>query len=128
MASYPWEVVRGSWSGEQFDIVKPDKGGFVGRDALVRQKEEGVARRLVGFRLKERGFPRAGYAVTVDGQPAGEVTSGTLSPTLGVGIGMAYVPVAAAKPGTEIGIVIRDRTIPAEIVKLPFHTTGTVKR
>ncbi|HYJ78957.1 MAG TPA: glycine cleavage system aminomethyltransferase GcvT [Longimicrobiaceae bacterium] len=109
-------------------VVKLDKGDFVGRDALARQKEEGVATRLVGFRLRERGFPRHGYAVTVDGHPAGEVTSGTLSPTLGVGIGMAYVPAAAAKPGTELGIVIRDRAVPAEVVKPPFHTTGSIKR
>ncbi|HEX8695507.1 MAG TPA: glycine cleavage system aminomethyltransferase GcvT [Longimicrobium sp.] len=109
-------------------VVKLDKGDFVGRGALVRQKEEGVKTRLVGFRLKERGFPRHGYPVRVDGRDAGEVTSGISSPTLGVGIGMAYVPAGAAKPGTEIGIVIRDRAIPAEVVKPPFHTTGTVKR
>ena len=109
-------------------VVKLDKPAFVGRDALLRQKSEGVRTKLVGFRLKERGFPRHGYAVAVDGETVGEVTSGTLSPTLGVGIGMAYVPAEAAKPGTEIGIVIRDKAVPAEVVKPPFHTTGTVKR
>jgi aminomethyltransferase len=109
-------------------VVKLEKGDFVGRDALLRQKSEGVRRRLIGFRLKERGFPRHGYPVAVDGQTVGEVTSGTLSPTLGVGIGMAYVPAEAAKPGTELGIVIRDKAVPAEVVKPPFHTTGTVKR
>ena len=109
-------------------VVKPSKGPFVGRDALARQKEEGVARKLVGFRLKERGFPRAGYPVTVDGEEAGVVTSGTLSPTLGAGIGMAMVPAAASKPGTEIGIVIRGTAVPAEVVRPPFHTGGTVKK
>lgn len=109
-------------------VTRLDKGPFVGREALKAQKEAGVARRLVGFRLKERGFPRPHYPVSVGGQVVGEVTSGTLSPTLGEGIGMAYVPTAAAKPGTEIGIVIRDRAVPAEVVKPPFHTTGTVKR
>lgn len=109
-------------------VVKMDKGDFVGRDALARQKEQGVREKLVGFRLKERGFPRHGYGVSVDGKPAGEVTSGIVSPTLGVGIGMAYVPADSAKPGSEIGIVIRDRVIPAEVVRPPFHTTGTVKR
>jgi aminomethyltransferase len=108
-------------------IVKGDKGGFVGRDALLREKEAGVRRRLVGFVLKERGFPRAGYPVAVNGETAGEVTSGVLSPTLGVGIGMAYVPAHAAKPGTEIGIVIRDRAVPAEVVRPPFHKEGTVR-
>jgi aminomethyltransferase len=109
-------------------VTKLDKGDFVGREALARQKEAGVGRRLVGFRLKERGFPRHGYAVAVGGETVGEVTSGVLSPTLGCGIGMAYVPAEHAKPGTEIGIVIRDRAIPAEVVKPPFHTAGTVKR
>ncbi|HEU0016548.1 MAG TPA: glycine cleavage system aminomethyltransferase GcvT [Longimicrobium sp.] len=109
-------------------VVKMDKGDFVGRDALARQKEQGIARKLVGFRLKERGFPRQHYPVTVDGQQAGEVTSGVLSPTLGEGIGMAYVPAAAAKPGTEIGIVIRGTAIPAEVVRPPFHKGGTVRK
>jgi aminomethyltransferase len=108
-------------------IVKPDKGDFVGRDALVAEKEAGVKRRLVGFALKERGFPRHGYAVSVDGQVAGEVTSGVLSPTLGTGIGMAYVPAAVSRPGSEIGIVIRDRAVPAEVVRPPFHKEGTVR-
>jgi aminomethyltransferase len=109
-------------------VVKLDKGDFVGREALARQKEAGVTRRLVGFRLKERGFPRHGYEVTYNGHPAGEVTSGTLSPTLGVGIGMGYVPAEAAKAGTELGVVIRDKAVPAEVVKPPFHTGGTVRR
>jgi len=109
-------------------VTKLDKGDFVGREALKAQKEAGVTRRLVGFRLKERGFPRPHYPVSVNGQVVGEVTSGTLSPTLGEGIGMAYVPAESARPGTEIGIVIRDRAVPAEVVKPPFHTRGTVKR
>jgi aminomethyltransferase len=109
-------------------VVKLDKGDFVGRDALVRQKEQGIQRKLVGFRLKERGFPRHGYPVAVDGQEAGVVTSGVLSPTLGEGIGMAYVPAAASKPGTEIGIVIRGTAVPAEVVRPPFHKQGTVRK
>ena len=108
-------------------VVKLDKGDFVGRDALLRQKEAGIGRKLVGFVLKERGFPRHGYPVSVGGETAGEVTSGVSSPTLGCGIGMAYVPAAASKPGTEIGIVIRDRVVPAEVVRPPFHKGGTVR-
>jgi aminomethyltransferase len=108
-------------------VVKLDKGDFVGRDALVRQKEAGIGRKLVGFVLRERGFPRHGYPVSVGGENAGEVTSGVLSPTLGYGIGMAYVPAEASKPGSEIGIVIRDRAVPAEVVRPPFHKGGTVR-
>ncbi|HKP74591.1 MAG TPA: glycine cleavage system aminomethyltransferase GcvT [Longimicrobiaceae bacterium] len=109
-------------------VTKLAKGDFVGRDALAGQKEAGVPRKLVGFRLKERGFPRPHYAVTKDGRTVGVVTSGTLSPTLGEGIGMAYVEADCAAPGTELGILIRDRAIPAEVVKPPFHTKGTVRK
>jgi aminomethyltransferase len=109
-------------------VVKLDKGPFVGREALQRQKQEGVRVRLAGFRLKERGFPRPGYPIRVNGEPAGEVTSGIASPSLGEGIGMAYLPVAAAKPGTEIEIVIRERPVPAEVVRPPFYAHGTVNK
>ena len=109
-------------------VVKLDKGEFAGREALVREKEAGVARKLVGFRLRERGFPRHGYPVLADGATVGSVTSGVLSPTLGEGIGMAYVPVALAKPGTEIGIGIRGASVPAEVVRPPFHTGGSVRK
>ncbi len=108
-------------------VVKLEKGDFVGRDALLRQKEAGLRRRLVGFRLLERGFPRHGYPVRVDGEVAGVVTSGVVSPSTGDGVGMAYVPAAAAKPGTRIEIVIRGQNVPAEVVKPPFYTRGTVK-
>ena len=108
--------------------TKLAKGDFVGRDALAKEKEAGVRRKLVGFRLKERGFPRPHYPVTFEGRTVGKVTSGTLSPTLGEGIGMAYVEAEAAAPGTELGIVIRDRAIPAEVVRPPFHKHGTVRK
>ncbi len=108
-------------------IVKLNKGPFIGREALQRQKEEGIRRRLVGFVLRERGFPRPGYEIRYQGEPAGEVTSGLLSPSLGAGIGMGYVPVEAAKPGTEVEVVIRDRLIPAEVVRPPFYKEGSVK-
>lgn len=108
-------------------VVKLDKGDFVGRDALRRQKEQGVAERLAGFRLLERGFPRHGYPLRYEGQPAGEVTSGVLSPSLGQGIGMAYLPVAAARPGTRIEVVIRDQAVPAEVVRPPFYGEGSVR-
>ncbi|HET8656483.1 MAG TPA: glycine cleavage system aminomethyltransferase GcvT, partial [Longimicrobiaceae bacterium] len=108
-------------------VTRLDKGDFVGRDALLRQKEAGVERRLVGFRLLERGFPRRGYPVGFQGREVGEVTSGTVSPTRGEGIGMAYVPAEAAKPGTRIEVMIRGQAIPAEVVRPPFHASGSVR-
>jgi glycine cleavage system T protein (aminomethyltransferase) len=109
-------------------VVKLDKGDFVGRAALVKQKEAGVKERLAGFVLKERGFPRHGYAVRWNGERVGEITSGVLSPSLGVGVGLAYLPVAAAKAGTAIEIEVRDRVTPAEVVRPPFYTEGSIRR
>ncbi len=109
-------------------MVKLGKGDFVGSDVLTRQKEEGVREKLVGFVLKERGFPRHGYEIRYQGEPAGEVTSGVLSHSTGQGIGMGYVPAEAAKPGTELSIVIRGREIPAEVVRPPFYTEGSLRR
>lgn len=109
-------------------ITKLDKGDFIGRDAIARQKESGVRERLVGFICQERGFPRHGYAVQMDGETVGEVTSGIVSPMLQQGIGMAYVPAESAKPGTRIDIMVRDRAIPAEIVRPPFYKDGSVRK
>ena len=106
-------------------IVKLPKGDFVGREALVRQKEQGITRKLVGFTTSERAFPRHGYPVVVDGQASGVVCSGTLSPTLNVPIGMCYVPTAFAKPGNEVGIDIRGKIVKAEVVKTPFYKDGS---
>ncbi|HET7322600.1 MAG TPA: glycine cleavage T C-terminal barrel domain-containing protein, partial [Longimicrobiaceae bacterium] len=107
--------------------TKLQKGDFTAREALQRQKDEGVGARLVGFRLLERGFPRHGYPVRHEGEVVGEVTSGGVSPMLGEGIGMAYVPVAAAKPGTRIEVVVRNQSIPAEVVRPPFYTEGSIR-
>jgi aminomethyltransferase len=109
-------------------VTKLDKPNFVGKAALVAQKAAGVRQKLVGFRLKERGFPRHGYEVRVGGEPAGEVTSGTVSPMLEQGIGLAYVAAESAKPGTAVEIMVRDRATPAEIVKTPFYSGGSVRR
>ena len=108
-------------------VVKLDKGDFIGRDALLKVKEEGPRRRNVAFELKEKGFPRQHYPIVIDGKKAGEVTSGTFSPMLEKGIGAAYVPADSSKIGTEIGIEIRGKVIPAEIVKPPFYKQGTRK-
>jgi aminomethyltransferase len=101
-------------------ITKPGKGDFIGRPAIVRTKEAGPARRLVGFTVEGRAFPRHGYTIRADGRDTGHVTSGTFSPTLEQGIGMGYVEAANAKAGTAVGIVIREREVPGVVVPLPF--------
>jgi aminomethyltransferase len=106
-------------------LVKLKKGDFVGRAALLKQKQEGIARKLVGFTVSERAFPRHGYPVFVKGEPSGEVRSGTMSPSLGVGIGTAYVPTAMASPGSSLEIEIRGKRIAATIEKTPFYKEGT---
>ena len=101
------------------DLTKPD---FIGRDALVHTKECGPREKLVPFRMKEKGPPpRPRYAVFRDGERIGEVTSGTLSPSLNWGIGMAYVSSAHAKIGTEIDIEIRAQKFPATVEKKPLY-------
>ena len=110
-------------------IVKLDKGApFVGDAALRSQKQRGVTRRLVGFRLDGRGFPRHGYPVHCEGREVDFVRSGTSSPSLGVGIGTTYLPAAVARPGTRFEVECRGERLAAEVVKLPFWTKGTVKR
>jgi aminomethyltransferase len=109
-------------------VTKLDKGDFVGSEALRKLKEKGVRHRLVGFVLNERGFPRHGYEVRADGQGAGEVTSGTVSPSLDKGVGLAYVATEVSKPGTAVEIMVRDKAIPAEITRPPFYKHGTVKK
>jgi len=103
-------------------VVKLDKGEFVGRAALARQKEQGLQRKLVGFVLTDPGIARHGYPVLHEGRKVGEVTSGTRSPTLKVSIGLAYVPPALAAEGTTFAVEIRGRPAAAKVVKTPFHT------
>ena len=100
--------------------VDPD-GAFVGRDALAEQRGAGVEEELVGFRLEERGIASHGHAIAVDGDEVGSVTSGTMSPTLGDAIGLGYVPVEHADPGTELGIVVRGDEKRATVESLPFY-------
>jgi aminomethyltransferase len=102
-------------------VVKLEKGEFVGRDALIRQREQGVAKKLVGFTLTDPGIPRHGYPVLRDGRKVGEVTSGTKSPTLGTSIGLAYVPTALAAEGSTFAVEIRGRAAAARVVKTPFY-------
>ena len=94
---------------------------FINAEALKAQKEQGMPRKLVGFELTEKGIPRGHYDLcTTKGEKIGEVTSGTISPTLQKGIGMGYVPTAYAKPGTEICVKVRDKLLGARVVKMPF--------
>ncbi len=96
-------------------------GEFVGSDRLREQDEAGVEERLVGLRLLDRGVPRHGYAIeTPDGETVGEVTSGTMSPTLGEPIGLGYVPVARADRGTELRVVVRGARKRAKVVSTRF--------
>jgi aminomethyltransferase len=103
-------------------IVKLDKGDFIGAEALRKVKAEGLTRRLVGFKtFEKRDIARDGMPVLVDGQPAGFVTSGAPSPTCGINLGLAYVPVDQAAVGQRIAIEIRGRACPAEVIPTPFY-------
>lgn len=95
---------------------------FPNRAALEKQKAEGVARKLVGFEMVDRGIPRHGYKLAdADGNEIGHVTSGTMSPTRKIGIGLGYVQTAFSKPGTEIYLDNRGRKLKAQVVKPPFR-------
>lgn len=102
-------------------IVGWDKPDFIGAAVLREQKAQGVSRKLVGFEMIDRGIARHGYPVFVDGREAGRVTSGTQTPFLKKAIGMAYVPAAAAAPGTELEVDVRGRRLKARVVPLPFY-------
>ena len=100
-----------------------DKGEFIGREVLAAQKENGLERRLVAIQCEQKGAPPRPHYPVLDagGEPLGELSSGALSPSLGIGIGLAYLPVASAKIGTELGIEARGRVTPAKVVKKPFY-------
>jgi aminomethyltransferase len=94
---------------------------FIAKDILLAQKEKGLSKKLVGFKMIERGIPRSHYIIKdVEGNEIGQVTSGTQSPVLNVGIGMGYIKTEFTKPDTEIYIDIRNKLIKAKVTKLPF--------
>lgn len=101
--------------------VKWAKGDFIGRDTLLRQREEGPARRLIGFKVRDKAIARHGYPITHQGEQVGHVTSGSHSPTLGEGIGMAYVPRVLATEGSDLGVEIRSRVFLVVRTRLPFY-------
>ena len=111
----PWEADLG-W------IVKMKKGEFLGREALEKQKIAGVTRKLVGFEVTGRGIARHGYPLRVDADGgSGVVTSGTLTPTVGKAIGLAYLPIASAVTGTHVTFDVRGRDVPGLVVPTPFY-------
>jgi aminomethyltransferase len=102
-------------------FVSFDKGAFSGRDVLVEQKEKGVSRKLVAFKMTGKSPPpRPHYNILAKGHKVGEITSGTQSPTLGAGIGMGYIEAPEARAGAPIEIEIRGKTFPAMIAKKPI--------
>ena len=102
-------------------MVKLDKGDFIGRNALARQAEEGVSRKLVGFEMVDRGIARNGHPVLLGGQTVGPVTSGSFAPYLKKSIGLSYLPPSAWSPGSEIEVDIRGRRAKARVVPTPFY-------
>ena len=101
-------------------ITKLDAGDFIGKDAILKIKEEGIKRKLVAFVLIESGFPRKDYEIFKQGEQIGHVTSGTVSPILEKGIGLGYVKKEHSKIDTDIEIKVRNKFIPAKIIKPPF--------
>ena len=103
-------------------IVKLDQGDFIGRDALMDQKEKGVERRLTGFEMRGRGIARDGYRVLADGEDVGWVTSGSPAPFLGKNIGLCLLPASIAEIGRTVEIAVRQRHVEAELIRLPFYS------
>jgi aminomethyltransferase len=102
-------------------MVKLDKGEFIGRAALAKQKEQGVRRKLVGFEMRGRGIGRDGYEVRCNGMAAGWVTSGSPAPSLNKNVGLCYLPAGEARPGRKIEVMVRNQPVEAEIVSTPFY-------
>lgn len=110
-------------------VVKPGKKDFIGKDVIVAQKEKGLARKLIGFQLIDKGIPRQGYSLfSFDNQEIGKVTSGTMSPSLNAPIGIAWIDAAFAETGTEFALDIRGRKARAKVVPTPFVTTTSLAK
>jgi aminomethyltransferase len=109
-------------------FVKFDKPDFIGREALLKQKTEGTARRLVGIELHDKAIPRHGYTVlSADGQPIGEVTTGYHTPSTDKSVCMALVDTAYAALGTDVLIQIRKKTFPGTVVRKQFYAKNYKK-
>lgn len=103
-------------------FVKLDKDDFIGKDALVKQVEAGIPRKLTGFEMIDRGIPRGGYDITADGNKIGTVTTGYFSPSLNKNIGLGLIDSRYAEPGKQIEIVIRNKPLKAVTCGTPFYT------
>jgi aminomethyltransferase len=108
-------------------IVKLNKGDFIGRHALLKERAEGITRRLVGLEMVDRGVGRAHYHILVDGKVVGEMTSGTVSPSLNKSIGLGYVQTAHAKTGTPLQVDIRGKSAQARVASTPFYPSQVHK-
>lgn len=115
-----WEKTNPIEAGLSW-VVKLDKGDFIGREPISETKENGPSRKLVGFELEGKAFPRQHYPIISNDEKIGEVTSGLFSPSLKKAIGMGYVPVELSKIGTIFEVEIRGKRIPATVVKTPFY-------
>jgi aminomethyltransferase len=107
--------------GLDWVVTLDDGGGFIGRDAIEQVRAKGVERTLVCLKALDRGVMRHGCSVIDNGEPIGTVTSGTFSPTLGVSIGMGFVPPALGAEGARLDVDVRGRTLPVEVVTRPFY-------
>ncbi len=108
--------------------IQFEKEGFIGKNALLKQKAEGVKRLRVGVRVLDRGIARSGNKILSEGKEVGQLTSGAYSPLLKYGIGMGYAPPEYAKIGTRVGIMVRKNSILAEIAAMPFFDTAKYGR
>lgn len=102
-------------------FVKLDKPDFIGKEALVRQKESGLCRKVIGFEMMDRGIPRSQYEVQVNAQKVGYVTSGGVSPSLSKNIGLALIDAEYAQVGEIIEVIIRKKSLKAKIIPKPFY-------
>jgi len=102
--------------------VKFAKGPFTGSEVMKKQKDQGVTKTLVGFELGKGPAARHGYPIMKDGKKVGEVTSGTMAPTLQKNIGLGYVPPALSAIGSTFDIEIRGKNYPATVIETPFYT------
>ncbi len=106
-------------------FIRPDRKGYVAREALLQARDNGVARKLVGFVMTGRGIARHGHAICSEGTQVGEVTSGSHSPLLDRNIGLGYVPADLAEVGTPLQIDIRGRLVDAEVTSIPFYVRSS---
>jgi aminomethyltransferase len=108
-------------------LVDLNRGEFIGKSALLQVKRQGVKRKLVGFQVKGREIARSGYKIFQSDHEVGKVTSGGYAPTLGVNIGLGYVPIELAAIGTDIEIIIRNKPVSARIVNKRFYKRGGIR-